>query len=928
MAKASPAVRSFNAGEFSALLDGRVDLERYSASVRSLLNYVAAPQGPAIARSGTAFVAPGYSQAHRSVLVPFVFSADQARVLEFTNGRIRIFTEDGLQVSAPDVATVTSLAGAPMAFTTPNAYDVGDEVVLSGFPASYNLNGEVVTILTAVGTSYTVAKVYPTGVTVVNGLASRVYHIPCNYTEAEREALRAVQSVDVMYLFTGLGRPRKLSRFGDYDWRLTNTQFNDGPYMPINETTTTLTPSATGNKVSVLTSDTGGADDASGSSFRPIIAGTKSSPVVFLERDIVYTLDEANYYKAFDADDATYWASDTQQYGVLNYIPATPFAADGYTIYIAKDNQDTTYGMKDYAPSSWTFEGYTGSAWVVLDTQEEYVLYDGNKSVFFELSNSVAYQQYRIVITALYRNGLIEPRIRRLVMREKDGATFTLTASANAGINADTGFKTTDVGRLVRLKGSDGTWRSCEITARSSSTVVTVKLLGEPLLNTNAIKEWRLGYWSNTTGWPGTGEFFEDRLWMAGSTEAPDVFAGSVTGDYENFSQTDSQGTVLDDSAIVLRLNSRKLSRILWITSDTRGLLMGTGSEEYTVASPGGGVLTARDVKARPATRRGSKEVEPVSVDNQLLFVQRGGRALREFAFVFEVDGYKAPSMTQLAGHIGVVPFAEMAYAQEPHSIVWVRREDGTMAGLTYNRDENVIGWHQQDFAGGYVESITVIPQSDGLQDALWLSVVREVGGEDKRYIERLTRFWDFDTELEDAFFVDSGLVYDGAEIDTVYGLQHLEGEDVYGLTDGRPVGPLTVENGSVTLSYPASRIVLGLGFEGRGEIPRLESGASDGTAQGKTKRINSMVLSVWRSFGGLIGIYNAEAKAFVYEPLQYPGDYDVIEEITLYTGMIGPITPSPGYDMDGFIAFVRPKESPLPFNITAIMPQLNTQDR
>ena len=419
---------------------------------------------------------------------------------------------------------------------------------------------------------------------------------------------------------------------------------------------------------------------------------------------------------------------------------------------------------KDYAPSTWTFEGFDGTDWVVLDTQRDYTLYENGKSGFFQFENDVAYQAYRIVITNLVHNGQIEARIQQLVMREAGATTFTLTASALTGINRDQGFLSTDVGRLVRLQGSDGGWRAARITAVTSTTSVTVQLLGEPLTDITEIRHWRLGYWSDTTGWPNAGDFFEDRLWLAGSDEAPDMFAGSVVGAYEKFSQTDTFGEVLDDSAVVARLNARKLSRIWWLSSDTRGLLMGTGSEEYTLSAPSNEALTARNARARAATRRGSADVDPVRVDSQVLYVQRGKRTVREFAFVFEADGYRSPSMSQLASHLGAVQFAEMDYAAEPHSIVWVRREDGQLVGLTYNRDENVIGWHRHDFAGGEVESITVIPQSDQLQDALWLAMKRTVNGQTRRYIERLTRMWDFETELAQAHVVDSGLRYEGTQ--------------------------------------------------------------------------------------------------------------------------------------------------------------------
>ncbi len=925
MAKASPMVRSFNAGEFSELLEGRTDLDRYPASMRRLMNFVAAPQGPAISRSGTAFVVPASNTEQYSALLPFIFSNEQAKLLEFANDRIRFVDEDGLQVYEPVSMSVTSGAGAAIVFTSASlGADVGDQVVLLGFPVEYNLNGEVAKITAKLGTSYTLDLSYP-NLAVVNGEVARVYHVDCTYTEDQRRSLRFVQSVDVLYLLT-TARPRKLSRYDDYDWRLEDVVFEDGPYMPINDTGTTLTPSATGNIIPNMTSNTTPSGEASGGSNRPLIEGTVEEPVNWLGRNITYDLPASDFYFAFSAAD-NYWASGSAQKGQVAYVFSTPRIINGYSIYVARDNQDASYTATDYAPSSWTFEAYDGTDWIVLDEQDEYVLYDNGKSVFFEIENETAYTAYRIVIAKLTRNGPIEARLRRLVMRASV-ASFNLVASSTTGINNDKGFLATDVGRLIRLKGSDNAWRSVEITARNSATSVTVRLLGEPLLDTKSIKQWRLGYWSDTTGWPATGDFFEDRLWLAGPEEFPDQFAGSVVGAYETFSQTDTFGEVLDDSAIVGRLNSRRLSRVRWLSSDERGLVMGTGSEEYTLSSPNSEALTARNIKARPATRRGSAGVEPVRVDNQVLYVQRSGRTIREFAYVFENDGYKSPSMSQLASHLGSVPFVEMDYAAEPHSIVWIRRQDGTLVGLTYNREENVIGWHRHDLSGGVIESLAVLPQKDQRQDALWVVVKRHVNGEDRRYIERLTPFWDFDTPVENAHFVDSGLRYIGTPIQTAYGLQHLEGEEIYGLADARPVGPFTVTNGSVQLPFPASNIILGLGYDSEAETSSLENGAADGTAMGKVKRINSIVVNMWRSVGGQVGVYNSEAEGIVYDDLEYPGQYDVIEDIELYTGMIGPFTPEAGYDMRGSLAFRRPKSSPLPFNILAIMPQLNTQDR
>lgn len=938
MAKASPLVRSFNAGEFSELMEGRTDLDRYPASARSVLNTIAAPQGPALSRSGTAFVSPVADHAKKSVLVPFIFSDEQAKMLEFADDRIRFIDEGGVQVYTP--VAFTTLTTAPFVITSATlGANVGDEVLLSGYPANYNLNGEIARITAKAGNDYTLNLAHP-ALAGMAGTVARLYHIAQTFTEAQRDTLWATQSVDVMYLFTG-AKPRKLSRYGAYDWRLEDVTFIDGPFMPINETGTTLTPNQTGNAIANMTADIAPAPlVASASTNRPFFNGAAAGDQKFLERILNYDLAASSAYYAFNDNDEQYWAANIEQKGHVQIDFGVATSIDGYTIYTARDNQDTTYIAKDYAPGSFQFLGSNdGVAWTTIDEQEDYVLYQNAKSVFVELEAAVNFRYYRLNIIKLFRNGSIEPRVRRLVFRGTAAKSITFTASSTVGINKDQGFQTTDVGRLLRVKGSDNFWRALRITSRASTTVVTATLEGEPLPNLKAIKQWRLGYWSDTTGWPTCSTFFDDRLVAAGSLEFPDMYAMSVIGAYETFSQTDATATVLDDSAVVARLNARRLSRIRWLEEDEKGLLLGTGSGEYLLTSAKGEaeLINARNIKARNSTSRGSADVKPVKVDRQVLYVQRSGRTMREFAWVYEADGYKSPSMSQLASHLGVKRFVEMDYAAEPHGIVWVRREDGSVVGLTYNRDENVVGWHRHDF-DGIVESLAVMPQTDQTQDTLWMVIRRTVNGQQKRYIEYLTRTWDFDMTLADAHFVDSGLRYSGAPITVVYGLQHLEGRAVYGIANFIPFGPKTVTNGSITLDAAASNIVVGIGYDSEVEISRLENGAADGTALGKTGRINNISLLTWRSWGGEVGVWDDEAYsdadparplgAYKFSPVEYPRPAHILEEVQLYTGEVGPMIPAPSNSKRKTIKFRRPKSSPLPFNVAAIMPQMNTQDR
>jgi hypothetical protein len=264
--------------------------------------------------------------------------------------------------------------------------------------------------------------------------------------------------------------------------------------------------------------------------------------------------------------------------------------------------------------------------------------------------------------------------------------------------------------------------------------------------------------------------------------------------------------------------------------------------------------------------------------------------------------------------------------------------------GLTYNRDENVIGWHRHRFPTSYanlnvgaaidsegeVERIAVMPSSDQLQDVLWLIVKRTINGVTKRYVEKLTRFWDFDMTLDDAHYVDCAIRYagDGLTTDKVYGLQHLEGLYLYGLVDNEPFGPKLVQGGSINMGHVFEEVIVGIGFDSEGETSRLEAGAQDGTAQGKTKRIHGLQAIVWASAYGELGVMNEDTGEIEYTPLEYePGDPEQVETTRLVDGILKPITAAPGYERSGSVFFRRKKETPTPFNLVAIMPKMDTQD-
>ena len=282
------------------------------------------------------------------------------------------------------------------------------------------------------------------------------------------------------------------------------------------------------------------------------------------------------------------------------------------------------------------------------------------------------------------------------------GTSIALVASAVTGINGGSGFLATDVGRFVFL--SDGYAKITGVTDTTNAVMTIITALD----NANATANWQLGAFSDTTGHPSCVTFFEQRLVFAGTTNQPQTIFFSRSGDYENM-DANIGGTIADDDAIIYTIASNQVNAIRFMTA-TRTLILGTAGGEFTVS--GGGTdsaVTPTNILIKKQSNHGSANVDAIAVGNATLFLQRAKRKIRELAYNFDVDGYIAPDMTILAEHITESGLTQIAYQQEPNQIVYAVRGDGELAGLTYQREQQVTAWHRHIFGGRFgVATITV----------------------------------------------------------------------------------------------------------------------------------------------------------------------------------------------------------------------------
>jgi len=452
-----------------------------------------------------------------------------------------------------------------------------------------------------------------------------------------------------------------------------------------------------------------------------------------------------------------------------------------------------------------------------------------------------------------------------------EGSLITLTL-ASGGWRVTGAPNGGDVGKFVKINNG-----LCKITTVTSTTVAKGEVLHVLDSTTAAVAgTWTLEVesWSATRGYPAAIGFYEQRLFYARTDSQPQTIWGSVIDQFENF----STGTNDDDS---LSFTITGQNPIRWL-SPKKKLGVGTYGGEFTIGTTNDAAMTPTNVKIDDETAYGSSTLQPLRVGDVTLFVQRSGRKLREFVFVFEDNSFSAPDLSLLAEHITAGGIVDITFQQEPDSIVWCVRSDGQLLGMTYLRDQQIVGWHRHTTgATGLFESVSSIPVSG--KDQTWVIVNRTINGSTVRYVEYFDEdAWSSATEFNqwDQLNTDCALKYSGAGTTTITGLDHLEGETVTVLANGATHPDKTVASGSITLERSSTEVEVGLSYTMDVDTVRPEIQTQQGTIQGVVKGWSKINARLYNTLGGTINGDVVETRVpsdpMDAEPPLYTDDFEV----------------------------------------------------
>jgi hypothetical protein len=378
---------------------------------------------------------------------------------------------------------------------------------------------------------------------------------------------------------------------------------------------------------------------------------------------------------------------------------------------------------------------------------------------------------------------------------------FSITGTTEARVLMRTTFfgTTENAGTSATLEVSDGYThgfvRIDTVTDEKNATGTALTTLDQ-----GTTPYWAEGAWSDAQGYPRAVELHQGRMVFAATAGKPHTLWGSAVDDYYNF----SGGTDATDSyRHTLTIGDR--DPILWLISD-RYLMVGSGSAEFAVFGENENAPITPE--AGTVRRQGSYGTHgggagAVVSDSTPLFVQRGGARVRDLVYALQSDRFESADLCLLAGHLFADdPIDDLAVQRMPFQIVWAVA-GGNLFGLTYDRLQNVAGWHRHPTAGTVLS--VEVTRTATAQDDVWLAVDRGDGPA----LERFRPGAMIDPQ-NDGWWLDSAI----------------QGEtEPEGLSYTATVQPLTVE------------------------VP-----LPNGTSRTRQMRIHAVVPSVWRSYGGQFG--------------------------------------------------------------------------
>jgi len=270
----------------------------------------------------------------------------------------------------------------------------------------------------------------------------------------------------------------------------------------------------------------------------------------------------------------------------------------------------------------------------------------------------------------------------------------------------------------------------------------------------NATHIWAVSAWGVTNGYPRCATYHDGRLIFAGTKAKPQTCWASATNARTFFGKSNP---LLDDEAMTFDIASDQTSPIKRMVKSKDFIVM-TEGEEITIKGREDSLLATQTPIRKIQSRVGVGGPPPVVVDDLFLFVDGKSDTIRSFGYRFENDSYVPSNLSPRSWHLLKGKTVSAMAWQGDMAVLWVVLDDGSLVGLTFNPENQVIGWHRHD-TDGFYEDVACI-EEDG-RDVVYASVRRLAGGAYRRFLECFVSR-DLPADPRDMIFLDATRSFDG----------------------------------------------------------------------------------------------------------------------------------------------------------------------
>jgi len=901
MPKVSPLQSNFNTGEVSPLLYGRTDAERYKAALGTMLNYVATLQGAAIRRSGTKFVDTVKTSANQTRLIPFQFSLTQSYMLEFGAGYVRFFANGAMILADQTLRQYQAI------------YD-------EAFQNRYAVRP----ISTTTDFKEYASGTFPIAGTTIN--AGNPMELQSPYLQADLFQLKFAQSADVLYITHPNYPLYKLQRFANDYWTLQMVRTVDGPYLnPDSTLISGFIPSAVGTQYGIITlkttienTITGAANNGSG------LIRITSTNHQHRPGDKIVILGVNGTTEANNTVGNPYWVID-------NVSDANHFDLRGSAFVHAY----TSGGLAN--PYLFT----------PADLGRSIRIQDGTKWVwgFITTVTNGAHVQFKIMSSQVFSNTTLKTVFRLGIYKDATGITTGLTGTGPgaAAFFQDRLWLSGTPDYPQRLDGSvSSDYENFQPSNRADGTVADSDSCSFTLnaQDVNAIR-WLASEEKGLLA----GSY--SREWAVRSGQNGDaitptnVNASSMT----NWGSADAMPAQNGRSTLFIQRQGRKLRELTYFFQ-----VDGFRATDMTELSEHISIPTLTTLAAQKETQpliwalRSDGVLACMTYDRDDTSVKVGWHR-HILGGVSDTAG-SAPIVESIA----VIPSIDLSFDQ-----LWMivkRYINGQTVRTIEILDRFFNDTMDQDEAyfldcGDTFDNPVAI---SGVTQASPAVVTANGHGLANGNQVRLTDIIG-PTDLNDKFYKVQNVttntfeivdVNDGTTpidttgmpayisggnvrkmVTTISGIDWLEGETISVLGDGATHPDVTVSGGAITLQYPISKASFGYAYNSDGQMLRSDSGAADGTAIGKTRRVHRVGFMLHRTGALKVGksLNEADLQPFVFRE---QGD-EMGRATPLFSGIFSEVVDF-DYDFDNLISWRQ--SDPLPGMIQSVSWMMVEQDR